>query len=644
MSEIIKILTRPSQLALKQVEEFVSYFPELNYEILEIASFGDKHKEISLFSDIATDFFTREIDQALLNNEGDIAVHSAKDLPFPLPAGLQIIALLQANDKTDALVSKNDLKLNQLSAGARIGTSSLNRKKQIKKLRQDIEIIEIRGNIEERLNLLDQGLIDSLIVATCALNRVDLKSRISEILPIETHPLQGNLAIVAREDKSDLKILFNKVDIRKKYGKVFLIGAGVGDKELLTIKGDKILKKADIIFYDNLIDQTMLTKYNGLSIYVGKRKGDHSYKQDKINEKIYQAALLGKLVVRLKSGDPFIFGRGGEELMYLRERLIDVEVIPGITSMQVAASSSQIPLTMRGYSSRISVLTGHKVNQFEENNETIVYYMGATHLRQISKKLIQKGKSPQLPVALIKNAGMIDEKIVISTLKNIEGINIESPVLIIIGEVVTLCDKKPNILFTGLDPLHCNLSDKIFHYPLIEVSPVKFEIENLAQYNAFVFTSKIAVRIFCTHYKLLKQQKIIAIGPYTKSEIESFGYQVKIIPDIADSDHLSELIKSLACKSILYPCSQVSNNKLHKKSNIKPLVIYEIKPKKQLQINLNEYSGIVFSSASTVDAFFNLYKGIPKNTIIYIYGQHTLKSLIKRGYEKNVQTIQISSN
>ena len=192
----LKVISRQSPLALLQVKEVFGFFPEINYELIKLESFGDKNKQISLLNNPPADIFTRELDEAILNDTADIAIHSAKDLPYPIPEGLEVIALFEAFDQTDSLVSRDDLTLKTLASGARIGTSSPTRKKELLAIRPDVEVVSIRGTIEERIAQVDSGFVDALIVATCALIRLGLEQRIAEVLSFETHPLQGNLAIM----------------------------------------------------------------------------------------------------------------------------------------------------------------------------------------------------------------------------------------------------------------------------------------------------------------------------------------------------------------------------------------------------------------------------------------------------------------
>ncbi len=258
-------------------------------------------------------------------------------------------------------------------------------------------------------------------------------------LSFETHLLQGNLVVVARRNNEPLRKLFRNIDIRKNFGKVYLAGFGPGDPELMTIKTDKVLSEADIIFYDDLLDSSCLKKYSGEEIYVGKRKGKHSKDQNEINRMLYEAALKGLKVVRLKGGDAMIFGRGGEEINYLRQRFIDVEVIPGVTSAIAAAAETLIPLTHRGVASSVAFCTGHPENKIRiPDADTLVYYMGASSLKIIAEKLIRNGLSGDTPTAVIRNASLASQQFFTTTLKRIVTNNIaaESPSLIIVGDTI----------------------------------------------------------------------------------------------------------------------------------------------------------------------------------------------------------------
>ncbi|MBQ3656314.1 MAG: hydroxymethylbilane synthase [Bacteroidales bacterium] len=213
-NNIIRIIARGSRLSRLQVEEFTAKFPELEFQTEFISSLGDKNLKISLLNGEAPDdMFTRELDTAIIENHADIAVHSAKDLPQTLHPKIQLAALYEAFDKTDSLVSRDNLQLSQLPAGSKIGTSSPLRKKELLNLRPDLEIVGIRGCIEDRVKQVRDGKIDAAIVATCALMRLKMENEIAEILPFETHPMQGRLAVTCRKGDSYICDLIKKGSI-----------------------------------------------------------------------------------------------------------------------------------------------------------------------------------------------------------------------------------------------------------------------------------------------------------------------------------------------------------------------------------------------------------------------------------------------
>lgn len=219
---IFRVGTRKSPLALKQTDEVLcllkGLYPSFQAKIIGIDTYGDKDK-VTPISDIeGTDFFTREIDNVLLQDGIDFAVHSAKDLSDKIREGLFVAAITKTLDPCDALVSKNNLKLNELPYGAKVAASSSRRKTQLKALRSDLDIVNIRGNILERLKKLKESDIDAIVVAACALIRLGLENRISERIPLEIlrpHPLQGSLAVVARKSDTDLIKLLSKIDTRE---------------------------------------------------------------------------------------------------------------------------------------------------------------------------------------------------------------------------------------------------------------------------------------------------------------------------------------------------------------------------------------------------------------------------------------------
>lgn len=496
MNKKIRVIARGSRLSRLQVEEVFKNFPELAYEIKYLESYGDKNQQISLLNGEApADIFTRELDDAIRQGDADIAIHSAKDLPYPLPEDIEVIALFPAFDTTDSLVSRDHKKLAELPAGSIIGTSSPLRKKGLNELRPDLTIKGIRGCIEKRVQQVKDGKYDAAIVATCALKRLGMEDEIAEVLPFPTHPLQGFLAITALKG-SALKQAFASKSILDKQGSVFLVGFGPGDPDLLTIKAAKTIDAADIIFYDDLIDDSYLADKKAEKIYVGKRAGYHHKEQADINRLLLDAAREGKNVVRLKGGDPMIFAHGSEEIEYLESNLIKVNVIPGITTASALAASQKISLTHRDFSSSVALVSGHTPQPVTPDAETLVYYMGAKQLKVIATQLIDKeGWAFNTPVLLTYNVSRPDEQTFETTLWNLrngEMQNLPTPLIALIGYVAGLkhhqaSDIKPT-LYTGTLPAIEKRKVDYTYTPLIEIS-----------YHPSYFT-KILEDNYCEHY------------------------------------------------------------------------------------------------------------------------------------------------
>jgi uroporphyrinogen III methyltransferase/synthase len=239
-------------------------------------------------------------------------------------------------------------------------------------------------------------------------------------------------------------------------GKVFLVGAGPGDPKLLTVKAEELLKAAEVVVYDRLVSEEILKliPQSADKIYVGKRTGKHVVPQEKITELLVKTALAGKNVVRLKGGDPFVFGRGGEEAEALADMKIEFEVVPGISSSVAAPMYAGIPLTHRDYASSVAIVTGHRAGEGERNVDlariagavdTIVILMGIEYLDAITKKLLESGISPATPVAVIEKGTSAKQKTVTGAIdtifKEAEAAKIQPPAVIVIGEVVNLSRK-----------------------------------------------------------------------------------------------------------------------------------------------------------------------------------------------------------
>ncbi len=235
-------------------------------------------------------------------------------------------------------------------------------------------------------------------------------------------------------------------------GKVYLIGAGPGDPDLITVRGLRILQKADVVVYDRLANSALLseTRVDARQIYVGKTAGHPSVSQARINRILIREAREGKQVVRLKGGDPFVFGRGGEELEVLAAGGIPYEVVPGISSSVAAAAFAGIPLTHRDYSSSFTVITGHTIHEggfsvkwdYLAHCETLVILMGLRKLPAIAQKLIENGRPGTTPAAVIEKATYGSQRKVVGTLLDIaeKAERLSTPATIVIGEVVRLSE------------------------------------------------------------------------------------------------------------------------------------------------------------------------------------------------------------
>lgn len=654
----LKVISRKSPLALLQVKEVFGFYPGLEYELIVLESYGDTHKEISLLENPPADLFTRELDQAVLNGSADLAVHSAKDLPYPLSSRLEVIALLEAFDQTDSLVSRNNILLKELPAGSKVGTSSPTRRNELLAIRPDVEVVSIRGTIEERILLVDSGKIDALIVASCALQRLGLSGRPAEELPFATHPLQGNLAIVARSGNAELKTLFKEKDIRRKYGKVTLVGFGPGNPDLLTIGGDKALIAADIIFHDELLDIHFLEKYAAEKVYVGKRKDRYSFEQKDINRFLLDAAKAGKQTVRLKGGDPMVFAHGGEEIEYLQRNLVEVDVIPGVSSGIAVSALTKVPLTHRGIASSVAFISGHSQTVGIPQTDTLVYYMGGANIRSIARKIIATGKNPKTPVMLVYNVSMPDQQEFFSTLEELvlNETKYPTPVIIVIGNVVSLRNNaeqevlKPVIFVTGTQTEHYGQIGRVIHQPLIHIEKIDpnplldDQLNQIAQFDWLFFTSRYAVNFFFEALekkgkdsRILSGLRIASVGNVTSGALKLFG----IVPDLQALEESSEgLLKIIQEKGItpgkvLIPRSDIglpvlpegltqSGWEVHAVPVYRNTMSTDVKP-----LDLSEVQIIVFSSPSCVTNFNLIYGHFPEGKQYIFRGKETEKRYIE---------------
>ena len=375
---------------------------------------------------------------------------------------------------------------------------------------------------------------------------------------------------------------------KNKTGKIILIGAGPGDVSLLTLQGKSWLQKAEVILYDHLVNEDLLrfTQKKTEIFYVGKKEGVASLEQEKINSLLIKKAQEGKVVVRLKGGDPFIFGRGGEEIQAAKKSNIPFLVVPGVTSVTGVAAYAGIPLTHRHLSSTLSVITGsNEKNQGDihidwekiaSRSGTLVFLMGARKLPLIVEKLMKFGKSPDTPIAVIQWGTTARQKTWKGTLSTIgektSKEKISPPALTIIGEVVNL---KPEIEWYEHLPLFGKsivvtrkgdqaegmierlgeLGAEPVFFPVIEtVAPEDWAtldeaLNNISRYDGLIFTSVNGVRFFFQRLKEtqqdirnLKNLRVYTIGPKTAEAVRDLGICVDVVPEDFVAESLIESI------------------------------------------------------------------------------------------------------
>ncbi len=670
MSLLIKIGSRGSPLAKMQVQEVLSMVGARHavplHELLTFTTRGDKDKSTSLTTDPADNFFTDTIDEALLKKQIDVAIHSAKDLPQKLPEGLKIFALTKSLDETDSWVSPYALE--NLPPQARVGTSSLLRGQMMKALKPDVELVDIRGTIEERIDLMQKGKMEGLIIATCALKRLGLERHIKSLLPWEAMPLQGQLAVLGRREDAELEKLFAPIDVRRHYGQVFLVGAGPGDPGLITLKAVEILKKADCIFYDYLIDASLL-KYapQAQPIYVGKRKGAHTLSQEQLSKQLKEKALQGQCVVRLKGGDPLIFGRGADEITYLSSYHIPVQVIPGVSSATGIPSTLGIPLTAREISSSVAFVSGHGENESQTSEnivippaQTMVFLMGLTKLNQIVRTLLKNGWEKSKPIMIICNGTKANETIVQGTLANIQNLaqshSLMPPALIIAGDTVNFYGKghARTFLHCGTHPQEYAYLGKIIPWPMIQIQAIHWSdqqqqnfIKDFEHSDWIMLTSPAAVEHFIKTVLMFKSLEVVrdkiyaVIGRTTAKALEEHTVTPHIQAGQETAEGLWETIKRIAHvkgKTILFPRSSLPNpflkQALEKEgASIKEWAIYEnVKPSKR-PLPDESIDGVIFTSPSTVKNFLQDYGTIPALWHIFAKGPVTAQALQERGYQ-----------
>jgi len=471
---------------------------------------------------------------------------------------------------------------------------------------------------------------------------------------------------------------------------VYLVGAGPGDPGLITVKAKKLIKTADVIVYDYLSNPIFITecKQSCELVNAGKRLGFKAMTQAQINNKLVSLAKSGfKIIVRLKGGDPLLFGRGGEEAEYLKKNNIKFEIVPGVTSAIAVPAYAGIPITHRDNTSSLSIVTGHEDPYKNESSidwsslsksKSIVFLMGTKNLKKNISKLIVNGMSIKTPIAAIQWGTYYKQKTVLGNLKNIfskiKENNIKSPSIIVIGDVckyrknLTWFEKKPlfgkKIVVTRARKNSSSLVEKIYEnggeaveIPTIDIKAIKTKknnniLEKSDQFDWLIFTSVNGVEEFFKQYLELKKDLrylgnalIAAIGSETARSIERKGLKVDLIPEKFVAESLIQEFKKrkIKNKKILIPrasnARKILIDGLRKLNNdVKELCIYKsVLPDKKIQNQIkekiigNDVFGVTFTSSSTVENFFKFLdpKEVKKekNIKYFCIGPITAKTL-----------------
>ncbi len=450
----------------------------------------------------------------------------------------------------------------------------------------------------------------------------------------------------------------------EKQGRIILVGSGPGDPKLITVRGLEAIRSAEVLIYDYLAPRQLLAEISSGCevIYVGKKAGSHTMPQQEINKLIVEKALQGSLVVRLKGGDPFVFGRGGEEALEALDAGVPFEVVPGVTAGVAVPAYAGIPVTQRGINVAVTFVTGHEDpskdesainwNALAASEATLVFYMGVGNIGKISARLVAGGRASSTPVAVIHRGTTIKQKTVTGTLENIEQTvteaNIKPPSIIIVGKVVGLRDKlrwfEDRPLFgrkvivtrareqaSDFSKLLIELGAEVIELPAIKIGPspdpqaVKTAIGNLAQYDWIVFTSVNGVSVFMQQIaerggdvRFLGTAKLCAIGPSTAQALKDLGLRVDIVPETYVAEDVVRALKAageLSGQKILLPRAEIARKVLpvslrEAGATVDDVPVYSTRAdtpenldEVRAQLEAGEIDVITFTSSSTVENF-----------------------------------------
>lgn len=666
-SKVFRAGTRNSPLALWQTQQVRSLFgkllPEAVFKSVEITTPGDADRSTDLRVSPA-DFFTKTLDAALLNGTVDFAVHSAKDLPYPVADGLDWFWLPDSGDRRDVLIGSLEPKT--------IGVSSERRATYCAKRFPHAKQLVIRGNIEERIAQVDDGAFDLIVMAGVAMQRLGIEDRITEWIPLDeldTPEAQGALAITFR--KNDPRM----IAIRNQFLKsATFVGAGVREGHC-TLDGIRALQVAEVCLYDALMDDALLKHLPSSSknIYVGKRQGAHSQSQDEINQLLCDWVRKGKRVVRLKGGDAGIFGRLAEEVEALEALNLSSRVLPGISAMQTAAADTGLLLTRRGVARGFSVMTPRlqggglaPIDTASRAQLPVVFFMSIGVAQQLADELIADGLVGETPCAFVFEAGSDRETVLRGTLNALPKLDDKIRKLaglFIVGEISRYGFDQSlgafggqRILLTCSEALMPQAVQAVHDFggkpvvrPLIELIVKNSALDEMSVAAAdwIALTSPSSVR--CFHEWLLNEKvdfrnlpKIMTVGSGTNRALEKIGLGCDLMPesDFSANGLLEIAAPVVSGQKILRLRSQKAGSGLADGlraagAEVDDAILYD---NRFVQYDrCPEFDTVFFASASAVESFIEQWgvDALNSKTILTM-GQPTARALKKSGVDPQV--------
>lgn len=465
------------------------------------------------------------------------------------------------------------------------------------------------------------------------------------------------------------------------HGKVYLVGAGPGDPELMTLKAKRLLGVADVVLFDRLLDPRMLEGVKAELIDVGKNAGMHKLTQERINQLLIEKAENGAVVVRLKGGDPYLFGRGGEEALALQEKGIPFEVVPGVTSSIAAPELAGIPVTHRGIASSLIIVTGHEEPGKEAPLDwkaiaalggTLVVLMGVSRLEQNVAALIEAGKSPNAPAAIVEKGGWPQQRMISAKLEDIakkaREAKIESPAILVVGDVVLLAQKLGQKKIAILRPAaqqkeSSALAERYGFLPIqapaiaLAERPLPEDLqERLRRAECVAFTSANGVRMALYSQAVrteLAEKMIVAIGPKTKQALAEQGLKAQV-PEEYSSAGMEKMLLG-KCQSILFLRSAQGSQYLSEGLKaaglyVDDIALYEVVPSGDSRLDelikrAKSVQVFAFTSSSTARYLMQRAKAIGMekqlrealalNTVAAI-GKPTAEELVRLGVKVDV--------